>query len=685
MDIFFAPPPPPPPVFSVPLVVATLTVVILLGVAWRSRSTPWDQWGTWLDIRPLLAKWPAGGLPPIAEPVGKSFLETLDIGVRRIHDAEGGLGIPNASLAWNWGMVPVYGLLFSMTFYLTTPLPADAPFPWFTLVKKLFIWFNAWEALGLGVEHGPLHQKFNPPFQDWWYRLTPGTIKYAGPAGHWSFLSMKRSYLDALVEGVLTHVFSLRCLLAPEVTPELVLPLACCGIYEFLFDYGQHMHTYATQNLHLIVCMCFKEGEGQLVGMQLFLTLLYIGSGFCKLGPTFPHMFSLNLASAKFMVNVPWANWYRKMVVKGHDKEPPNYTKTAFAWWFSNGAALIELTNPLLVFTNNAYLVGFSIFTFHCMHVFIIATLIIDVFCWNFTDAIGYHVLYGVLSTGINWEELPNMHPLLATWLICHTMYAIWGHYVPDHMPYVVAHRHAAGNWSQGVLVIRKSAVHKLSRLKLHAGTRPAIAPSTDWASDWYTFYAFASYVWSWNFPSKLLPALVLEAMGDGAPKDGRLHASGDYVLFHSALFYDAVVAHLRFDGLSALRLTEEVGRVCGFEPGECRLCWAGAFPSFVVPPAYTPSANWKILDSVAGVVKQGTYDAATLNDPRYHKPSDQITLGLDLLGGGRASERVPMHLLAGVWDANAGEDAAGNGHKTNGKANGKSPRPSKSPSRKKA
>ena len=40
------------------------------------------------------------------------------------------------------------------------------------------------------------------------------------------------------------------------------------------------------------------------------------------------------------------------------------------------------------------------------------------------------------------------------------------GHYMPDHMPYVVAHRHAAGNWSQGVLVIRKDAVHKLERLK---------------------------------------------------------------------------------------------------------------------------------------------------------------------------------------------------------------------------
>ena len=92
-----------------------------------------------------------------------------------------------------------------------------------------------------------------------------------------------------------------------------------------------------------------------------------------------------------------------------------------------------------------------SITTFFCMHIFIIATLIIDVFCWNLTDAIIYLGLYGMLHTGIAWEELPHMHPLLAAYLLAHTIYAIYGHYVPDHVPYVVAHRHAAGNWSQGV------------------------------------------------------------------------------------------------------------------------------------------------------------------------------------------------------------------------------------------
>ena len=395
------------------------------------------------------------------------------------------------------------------------------------------------------------------------------------------------------------------------------------------------MHTYATQNMHLIVCMCFPVGRGQVVGMQLFLTLLYIGSGWCKLGPTFPHMFTINLMTAKFMLGDVCPLWladgFRKWTVVAHDASSPNYTKTRAAWWLSNSAALIELTVPFFLYSNNWYAVWFSIVTFQCMHLFIIGTLIIDVFVWNFTDAIGYVILYGMLGTGICWEELPHMHPALCAWLIAHTCYAVMGHVVPDAMPYVVAHRHAAGNWAAGVLLIKKSAIEKLGRLKVHASSRPCLEPGRDWPSDWYMYYLFAAYAWSWNFPSKLLPPLVVEALGAKALADGQLHsnASCEYYLFHSANFFDAVVNHLRIDGLSNLRLTEELGRVCEFEPGECKICWAGAFPSFMVSPSYTPTANWKIVDSVAGVIKEGKYDAVTLNDPRYMKPSDCVKLRL--------------------------------------------------------
>ena len=43
---------------------------------------------------------------------------------------------------------------------------------------------------------------------------------------------------------MLTYIFTVRILIAPEVTPALVLPLALCGVYEFIFDYGQHLHNY---------------------------------------------------------------------------------------------------------------------------------------------------------------------------------------------------------------------------------------------------------------------------------------------------------------------------------------------------------------------------------------------------------------------------------------------------------
>ena len=71
-------------------------------------------------------------------------------------------------------------------------------------------------------------------------------------------LARARVCVCVCIDSVLTHIFSWRILLAPVITPQLVWPLAACGVYELLFDYGQHMHTYATQNLHLIICMCFE-------------------------------------------------------------------------------------------------------------------------------------------------------------------------------------------------------------------------------------------------------------------------------------------------------------------------------------------------------------------------------------------------------------------------------------------
>lgn len=200
----------------------------------------WAKVGTSFNIL-WLFNYPQGGKAPPEESSvkGKSFLEVMDVAVSRIHHENGGLGIPNSFLYWHWAMVGVFLSLFSVIFWLTTPLD-DESFPYMTLVHKSVIFFNVWESLGLGVIHGPLHQKMAPPFQDWWYRLTPGTIKY-NPTWIRSEHTMTRNWFDVLVEGILTYVFSVYALMGPTVTPARILPLTICTLYEFLFDYGQHM------------------------------------------------------------------------------------------------------------------------------------------------------------------------------------------------------------------------------------------------------------------------------------------------------------------------------------------------------------------------------------------------------------------------------------------------------------
>ena len=368
--------------------------------------------------------------------------------------------------------------------------------------------------------------------------------------------------------------------------------------------------------------MCFPVERGQVAGMQLFLHLFYFSSGFCKMGPTFQYMFSSNLLTAKFMVDVPWAKSFRNWLFQNIDDE--DYRLKPAAFYLATVAGCIEMTLPLLTWFNFPALAYTSAFVLVGMHVFIVSTLIIDVFVWNIVDATIYIILFTTIGKGVDWKNFSNMHPVLAIWLSMHALYVLYGHFFVDKVPYVIAHRHAAGNWSQGVLVIQKSALSKLSKLQMHAGIPSQDKLPPGWAGEWFAFHAFMAYVWNWNLPSRMLPPLVMDTMGDNPPTDGMYHSSGDYWLIHSVLFFDALIAHLRFDGLSNLDLIEEVGRVCEFKEGECKLCWVGAFPSFLISLfGVTPRASWKVIDSTGGILKEGKFTVDDVMNPEYKRPSD--------------------------------------------------------------
>jgi len=593
---------------------------------------PWNEVGTCCDVS-CLTGFMCGQMPPPEEVKEGDILKQTDIGVKRITKKDEGLALPWSFYFWHWGMVLAFGVIYFIIFILTTPLDTTASegflvsalglpptFPYFTFAQKLMVFWYAWEALGLGVLHGPMHGKMKPPFTDWWYRLTPGTIKWRGPFMPDTPFFNTRNIFDVLVEGILTHVCVIYIIIQREVLPSMMLPIFACALYEFIFDYGQHMSTYGTQILHVFACMCFTVDQGQVVGVQVCLTWFYFCSGWCKQGPWFKYLNVANLMTAKFMVATPWAGLYRRLMYKDPESETPDYNLTSFAKVLSFIFAWLETAGPALcLVSSNEKLVALGILIFVLMHIYIIATLIVDVFTWNFVDAVYYVIMFGVLGTGFQWGALSNLNPYLAAWLGLHMAYSIYGNFVPSHVPYVVAHRHAAGNFSQGMLLIKPSAAAKLGKLKAHAGLPSALDPMNEmglrWLGQWLAVHLLVAYFWLWNLPSRFLVPLIHKQLNG--------QHMNEFIMIHSVLLFDALLGHVRFDGLSGLQLVLELGRVCEFEEGECTLCWVGAFQSFPVWPLSDPTAKWKVVDAKKGILKEGLMKVSDVENADYKKPSD--------------------------------------------------------------
>lgn len=580
------------------------------------------------------------------------LLSQTDVGVGQLVDSGKGLQLPWAIVLWHWGMVVMAGVLYTAIFFATTPIVSDgveaegllitgasdsglrlgffpAEFPWQTFAQKLVIFWYIWEALGLGVIHGPMHAKMKPPFQDWWYRFTPGTLKYPAPFLPKLSFFEQRNVLDILVENFITYGLVVYLLMKPTISCQDVWPLFACSVYEFIFDYGQHLHTYGTQTMHVLACMCFPLEQGQLVAIQLFLTWFYACSGFCKIGPCFKYLNVTNLMTAKWMVGKPWSKLYRRLMFvnpEPADAKDADYNLTCFASIFSTWCALMETLGPALCLcSQNASCVLAGLFFFICMHIYIISTLIVDVFTWNFVDAVYYVVMFGILRTGFDWAALSTIHPYLMAWLGLHALYAVYGNFVPSHVPYVVAHRHAAGNFSQGMVFIKPEALGKFlgfASKAAHPGLPSAVDPMNEigmkWFGQWLAVHALIAYFWLWNVPNRmLLPVMQSWLNTQGNRK------YNEYIMIHSVLLFDALCAHVRFDGLSSLRMIEILGKRCDFEPGDCTLCWVGAFQAFPIQGLTDASAKWKIVDSRRGVIKEGLMSISDCENAAYKKPSD--------------------------------------------------------------
>ena len=85
------------------------------------------------------------------------------------------------------------------------------------------LWAIFYELTGLGCGSGPMNARFKPPFGGFLHFLRPGTTKLALFPNAPLIGGIRRTWLDVALYAA-NQLFLLRALVAPEITPALLLP-----------------------------------------------------------------------------------------------------------------------------------------------------------------------------------------------------------------------------------------------------------------------------------------------------------------------------------------------------------------------------------------------------------------------------------------------------------------------------
>ena len=162
--------------------------------------------------------------------------------------------------------------------------------------KKAMVWSIAWELFGFGCGWGPMNARFDKWFGGYRHFARPGTIKLPLFRGLPLIGGDTRNFLDVGLY-VLNQVLLLRVLVAPEVTPELLLPcfvlVAVNGVLDkTLFLVARYEHYWI-----VMAAMTFAAANDLwIAGAKLTWSFIWIWAAVSKWNSHFPSviMFMMN-------------------------------------------------------------------------------------------------------------------------------------------------------------------------------------------------------------------------------------------------------------------------------------------------------------------------------------------------------------------------------------------------------
>jgi hypothetical protein len=458
--------------------------------------------------------------------------------------------------------------------------------------QKALLWAVFYELAGFGCGSGPMNGRFWPPFGGFLHFLRPGTTKLPLLPGLPVLGGIQRTWLDAALYAA-NLLCLLRALVAPEVTPALLLPscvlIPLLGVTDktlFLAARGEHYYV-------ALVCLAVAGRDALWIpACQVVWAAIWFWAATSKLNHHFPSVIMVMMNNGPF-----FPKWLKRRLFAGY---PDDLRPSSLAVAMSRLGTLTEYLIPLVLLTSGspwltaAMLVGMAGF-----HGFIALNnpsgMPIE---WNLLMVYGGVFLFG-FHPEASVAALGALPGLVAFLFLCLAVVPCLGNFAPARVSFLLSMRYYAGNWAYNIWLVRKDRAHKLARLTKASGTmREQLERLLPDAAAVEMALALSLAHRFMHLEGRPLQDALPRAVDD---LDAYEWIDGE-VLGGMVLGWNFGDGHLNGE-----QLLRAVQAQCGFEPGELRVVMVESQPLFGRTMA------WKVVDAASGVLEEGATEVAAM------------------------------------------------------------------------
>jgi len=344
----------------------------------------------------------------------------------------------------------------------------------------------------------------------------------------------------------------------------------------------------------LVVAMCFPVEQGRLFMIQVLLCVQWLGAGISKMGPWWPYCWACLLQQSLWLRSNQQT--LRLMYVLEGGRllcMRPIFTL------FAHCLAVVEWACPLLLCLPTCMPVFFGIAGLSGMYVSI--NLIVaewEFYQWNTFLMISVIYLFGFANLGLDTSGLHKLNGLQCSFILLEFGYLVVANLLPDWMSRYLGHRQFAGNWHGATFLVRKSAIHRFDVFRTIAP--PPWEPLPAWLTPNLhpeqlsnSTYRMIAALWLMNLNQKILPSLIWHALDK--------ESIDEFLILDGIDLLTWLQGHAE-DGGVAEQALPALLHCAGFQPGECRCVYIGAFPFL------RHTASWKIQDVALGLLSSGSH-----------------------------------------------------------------------------